>query len=119
MHSYQPVFRLLSLLIIAAILPSEVCGQNTSERQLLPLPVEETLGQRNFLDQTPISLSRDGRMVAYTLRDTRRAHSHDGGQSRTYTPSGVLLGLLGSDVWISNTTTGQSQNLTNGVGTSW
>jgi dipeptidyl aminopeptidase/acylaminoacyl peptidase len=119
MNSNQPVRRFFFLVIVAAISALAVCGQQTSERQLSPLPVEEILGQRNFLDQTPISLSRDGRMVAYTLRDAQRVQSQDVGLSRTYTSSGVLIGLLGSDVWINDTATGQSQNLTKGAGASW
>ena len=108
MKSCQPGF-LVSLLIFAAISPLAVCGQQTSERQLSPLPVEESLGQRSFLNQTPISLSRDGRMVAYTLRDTRRTQPQDVGPSRAYSPSGVLLGLLGSDVWVSDINTESSK----------
>lgn len=115
----QSVFRLLSLIIVAAISPWAVCGQQTSEKQLSPLPVEETLGQRNFLDQTPISLSRDGRMVAYTLQDSRRRDAQANKATGSYTSSGVLIGLLSSDVWISDTTEGKARNITNGVGTSW
>jgi dipeptidyl aminopeptidase/acylaminoacyl peptidase len=93
-------------------------AQIAFEKQLVPLPVEETLGQHDFLNQTPISLSRDGRWVAYTLQDNRRRDLRVSGGS-SYSTSGVLLGLLSSDVWICDTNLGETRNLTNSVGTSW
>lgn len=107
------------LIFTGSALTSLPYAQQATERRLSQLPVEETLKQRNFLDQTPISLSRDGRTVAYTLRDSGRRYSKTAEANGAYSPSGVLLGLLGCDVWITDNKGAHPLNLTNGIGTSW
>jgi dipeptidyl aminopeptidase/acylaminoacyl peptidase len=93
--------------------------QTLEKGVLSPLPLEEALARRSFIPQMPISLSPDGQWVAYTLQDARRKQSPSATRSSIYSPTGVLLGLLGCDVWVSSLDTGEAHNLTNGRGTSW
>lgn len=121
MKTFRSLFRLGIFVTVTAVssLAALICAQPTPEKQLAPLPIEEALHQRNFLGMTPISLSRDGRMVAYTLQDSRRREAQANSTNGRYSDSGVLLGLLSSDIWISDTAGGEAKNLTNGSGTSW
>ena len=42
------------------------------QKQLAPLPVKESFKSLNFPGFIPISLSPDGKLVAYTLQDISR-----------------------------------------------
>jgi dipeptidyl aminopeptidase/acylaminoacyl peptidase len=95
-------------------------SSGTGQRRLAPLPVKEALKTLNLSMFTPLDLSSDGKLVAYVLQDTNR-------KARTKTPrSAQDLEAYGipsradyCDIWISDTGTGVSRNLTQGKGTSW
>ena len=88
-------------------------------RELLPLPIEEAIQSANFPAWVPISLSPDGKWVAFTLHDAKNSTASEGSRYSKITRSGAPSPLAGSDIWIANTRTGQSRNLTGGKGTSW
>jgi len=107
---------LLTLLCVLSLQTVEILAQ---PRQM-SLPVEEVLGALHFSPSTPVDLSPDGKWVAYTLKDDRRMEKASEGNARLYfTRTGVYRGSLGCDVWITNTQTGQTKNLTEGKGSSW
>jgi dipeptidyl aminopeptidase/acylaminoacyl peptidase len=85
-----------------------------------PLPVREALATREIAG-APIDLSADGRWVAYTVNDPRRRTQNVGveGGTSIYLPSGALLQEAGSDVWVADTRSGATINVTKGLGTSW
>jgi hypothetical protein len=83
------------------------------QKRLAPLPVKEALKTLNLSMFTPLDVSSDGQLVAYVLQDTNR-------KAQTKTPrSAQDLEALGipsradySDIWITETATGVSRNLT-------
>jgi len=100
------------------LLPTAPAG--VGQKQLAPLPVKEVLKTLNLSMFTPLDLSPDGKLVAYALQDTNQ-------KAQTKTPrSAQDLERLGipyraeyCDIWISDTATGVSKNITEGRGTSW
>src|SRR5689334_13655431 len=95
-------------------------GRSSGQKQLAPLPVKEALKTLNLSMFTALDLSPDGKVVAYAVQDTNR-------KAQTKTPRsaddleriGIPLRAEYCDIWISDTGTGVSKNLTEGRGTSW
>ena len=85
----------------------------------MPLQIEDALSSLSFQNGVPIDLSPDGKWVAYTLKDPRRGQKTDDERYGFFTRSGVRIFEVGCDVWVTNTTAGQSKCLTNGEGSSW
>jgi len=81
-----------------------------------PLPIDVALNIRTFA-YPPISVSPDGKWVAYTVFDNARAPAGTG-EYRT-SPTGVNSQLRDTDVWVTNTITGESRNLTQGRGANY
>jgi dipeptidyl aminopeptidase/acylaminoacyl peptidase len=88
-------------------------------QQQKPLSVKDAMKMLDLADLAPISLSRDGTWVAYTVEDNSRRETHGDVRYSYYTPTGAWVEALGCDVWITNTKTHESRNLTGGKGTSW
>ncbi len=78
-----------------------------------PLSVEDAVGGRVFCALVPISLSRGGEWLAYTVKDNRRAEE---GDMETWARSGVRDVFTGTDIWVSNMRSGKARNLTGGKG---
>lgn len=85
-----------------------VAGQS-----LHPLSVEDALKVRSFGQLLPISLSPDGKWLAYTVRENERGKGADLELSAR---TGVYGWNTGTDIWISSTETGDTRNLTGGNG---
>ena len=90
----------------------------TQERQLAPIPVEDAIAARTF-STTPFSLSNDGQWLAYTLNDPKRSQIVSDEQQRWLMPSGTPPAQIGCDIWITNTRTRATRNLTEGKGNNW
>ncbi len=88
------------------------------ERQLAPLPVKEAIAARTF-STTPFSLSNDGQWLAYTLNDPKRSQIISDERHRFLTSSGTPPPHIGCDIWITNTRTRETKNVTEGKGNSW
>ena len=85
-----------------------------------PLSIEESLSALSFAFRTPIDLSPDGKWIAYTLQDPRKGRSvSEEERHRYFTETGAPGGQVGCDVWVTNVTTRESRNLTQGKGNSW
>lgn len=106
------LFTLLCVLGLQAV-------DTLAQQKQMPLPVEGVLAALRFSYFTPVDLSPDGRWVAYTLQeDWRREHAKDGYAS-VFSRTGVSQTVLGCDIWVADTQTGESKNLTEGKGSSW
>ena len=92
-----------------------------AQKRVEPIPIKEAFQTLNFPLFIPISLSPDGRLLAYTLQDIRRKDqtAADGSPSYDLTRTGVPRNALYCDVWISDLVAGIATNLTNGQGNSW
>jgi dipeptidyl aminopeptidase/acylaminoacyl peptidase len=84
-----------------------------------PLRIEDAMGVLAFSNRTPIALSPDGEWVAYTVEDDRKRETTSDERYIYYTPTGAFTEAIGCNIWLTNTKTGQSRNLTEGKGTSW
>jgi dipeptidyl aminopeptidase/acylaminoacyl peptidase len=91
------------------------------QKQLAPIPIKEAFKSLNFPSFVPISLSPDGRFIAYTLQDISRKNqpAATGSPSYDLTHTGVPRDALYCDVWITDLETGVPKNLTEGKGNSW
>jgi dipeptidyl aminopeptidase/acylaminoacyl peptidase len=105
------IARSLSLMLLFAGLVSTARAQSFG--------VVEALKVTEFAGRSPISLSADGEWVAYTISDNSKRKTYGDKRYQFYTPTGAFLEALGCDIWISNTRTHESRNLTEGKGTSW
>ncbi len=84
-----------------------------------PFPVEDAITARLLRPNAPIDLSPDGQWVAYTTQDKSRNLPQKDERSTLFLPTGVPGFVIGCDVWISNTKTNETKNLTEGKGSSW
>jgi dipeptidyl aminopeptidase/acylaminoacyl peptidase len=91
-----------------------------AQKQLAPLPIQEAINTLNLPMFTPIQLSPDGKVVAYILRDSKRkAQAKTSRSPEEMERKGIPRSVDFCDLWITDTTTGLSKNLTQGQGTSW
>ena len=110
--------------LLVLLLTSFICvgATGTGVAQQLfnaPLPFSEVISAPSF-GTTPLSLSPDGRWVAYELQDpTRNQLTVDERYQRfRHNAVGTALAHIGSDIWITNTA-GETSNLTKGRGSNW
>ena len=89
------------------------------QKQLIPLQVKDSLTALQFPSGMPIDLSPSGEWVAYTLKNEQRRAPKDDARYSVYTRTGAPVGSIGCDVWITNIKTGETKNITGGVGSSW
>src|SRR6185295_5261218 len=83
-----------------------------------PLPIKDALAALSF-SNFPLSLCPgDEQWIAYQLYDVRR-WTRRGGKYRDLTASGVPTLGAGTDIWLTNTNTGEARNLTGGLGSNW
>jgi dipeptidyl aminopeptidase/acylaminoacyl peptidase len=92
---------------------AEVKAQN-----IAPLPIDVALGQQSFPPYAPISLSPDGRLVAYVVRTSNKIKkSPEAG--RYFNTAGVPSTAVGNRIWITEISTGHSSALTADTIVSW
>jgi dipeptidyl aminopeptidase/acylaminoacyl peptidase len=103
---------LLYLVLLSAV------SAGAQERQLAPLPVETAIAARTF-STTPFSLSNDGQLLAYALSDPKRSQLINDERHRWLTPTGTPPPQVGTDIWITDIRSRQTQNLTQGTGSNW
>lgn len=103
--------------IVCAVFLFIVLAANTAKGQTFG--VNEALKVLEFAGRSPISMSADGEWVAYTIADNSKRKSYGEKRYQFYTPTGAFEEALGCDVWISNSRTHETRNLTEGKGTSW
>jgi dipeptidyl aminopeptidase/acylaminoacyl peptidase len=104
--------------VVVCITLSAVVSALAQEKQLAPLPVQAAISARTF-STTPFSLSNDGEWIAYALNDPSRSQLVTEERHRFITPTGTPPVQIGCDIWITNTRTQETRNLTQGKGNSW
>ena len=85
----------------------------------MPLQIEDALSSLSFAHGVPLDLSPDGEWVAYTLKNPRRTEKPGDERYTFFTRSGVRIVEVGCEVWVTNTTSGESRRLTEDSGSSW
>ena len=118
MPGRKPAEYFISILLLLFFTKPFAC---IAQKRVEPIPIKEAFQTLNFPLFIPISLSPDGRLLAYTLQDIRRKDqtAADGSPSYDLTRTGVPRDALYCDVWISDLVLGTATNLTNGRGNSW
>ncbi len=110
----------LSFLWLCAFLWQGDLNTALAQKQLAPLPVKEAINTLNLPMFTPIRLSPDGKLVAYILRDSnRKARAKNSRSPEEMERMGIPRSVDFCDIWITDTATGRTKNLTQGLGTSW
>src|SRR5262245_30141022 len=84
-----------------------------------PLRIADALSALSFQAYQHVTCSPDGQWVAYVTSDARRRETTQDKRYSIFTRTGAPVAFVGSDVWITNTRTGESKNLTGGKGSSW
>lgn len=100
-----------SNIVLTQVLPSQ--------QGLAAFPVEEAVSQMKFYYNDQVGLSPDGQWIVYAVQDPKRYQTPRDPRYKTLTERGSSTYLQGCDIWIANTNTGESKNLTGGQGTSW
>lgn len=112
--------RLLSLALVIAFGAVNRSAAQTPDPRGGPLEIEDALQTASFPRHTPIVLSRNGELVAYTVRrPTRWLEGAKEERFSEYSPTGVFIEGTACDVWVADTRNGQTTNLTNGRGSNW
>src|SRR6266404_328122 len=101
-------WRLSVCAIIALVLAQGCHAQNEDG-----LSIEDNLDIRHFAEYTPIAVSPDGQLVAYTVKANGRNHGISVGN---YARTGTEWFAVGGDVYVVEVVTKRSQNLTEGRG---
>ena len=105
------------LLMILVVFWLKVGSLGLAQEAKPGLPPEAILQALRFDDFEP-DLSPDGRWLAYTLRDPLRARLNQK-SAGFFSGSGAPTSVSGTDVWITNTATGKSENVTRANGSNW
>lgn len=111
--------RFLNSILLLSACAAPLRPTHAYSQQIEPLPVEELLSARTFAEYMPVDFSPDGEWVAYTLQDNRRKEPPGDERYRVFTRTGVYFYGVGGDIWVSNTKSGQSKNVTGGHGSNW
>lgn len=116
MTTRRPIAIFCLNLVYLCLTQSSGLGQ----KQLAPLPIKEALKTKSFAMFTALDLSPDGKTVAYAVQDTnRKAGTKAPRSARDLERIGIPLRSEYCDIWISDTGTGVTRNLTQGRGTNW
>jgi dipeptidyl aminopeptidase/acylaminoacyl peptidase len=84
-----------------------------------PLRVEEWLRLKRVDYRNDLALTSDGRWVAYTVHDNRRQAWPGDADVNGVLASGNRVGYVDCDVWVTNTATSDTRNVTRGLGSSF
>lgn len=82
-----------------------------------PLDIKTAISTRSI--DGPISLAPTGDWVAYCVTNGLNRQAPKEARNLYYTPTGAVQFFAGDELWITNVRTGQTRNLTNGVGANW
>jgi dipeptidyl aminopeptidase/acylaminoacyl peptidase len=104
-------------LLLAGVASSSAALEQTP--RLAPLPPEAALSEKSLGLYSVERLSPDARRVAYTVCDPRRVPGEPDPRYQAHSRTGVTGFGVGCDVWVADTGTAESRNLTEGKGSSW
>lgn len=111
----------ISKVVVPVLMLAQGSSTFSEAQQTGALPIESVLNTHSLAEASPISFSPDGKWLAYMARDNRREQikKERGIERDHYVRTGLFLRNEGGDVWISNTETSKSRNLTAGKGSAW
>jgi dipeptidyl aminopeptidase/acylaminoacyl peptidase len=104
---------LLLCLVVSLSLPIP----KVTAQKVAALSIQDVIETHSLGETSSLAISPDGRRVAYMVRDDRKTSSRE--ESVAEGETGVPSRDRGGQIWVSNTETGESQNLTGGKGSSW
>ena len=88
----------------------------TPAQERKPIAIEDVLNTKLLARLVPIALSPDGKRLAYTVQDNRRAIAY---VREAYHRTGLPPWGIGSDIWMQDLEPGMVRNLTGGDGDNW
>jgi dipeptidyl aminopeptidase/acylaminoacyl peptidase len=91
--------------------------REVNHAEAIPLTVEDAVSTRSFGELMPIGFSPDGNLLAYTVKDNRRAFESRGLEG--WARAGLAPWASATDIWISNVATGETRRLTDGKNDNW
>lgn len=101
-------------LLLLTLMPCPIRTAHPAETSSpRPLPVEDAVGALGFANLMPVALSPSGEWLAYTVKNNRRSSS---GDLETWVRTGVRDIYTGTDIWMTNTQTGELKKLTSDKG---
>jgi dipeptidyl aminopeptidase/acylaminoacyl peptidase len=112
---WKPGRRICALFLGVLML---ACESASTQSNLGELPLEAVLHVLNFGDFRP-SLSPNGKWLAYVIQDPLRAEQVSKKSQSFFLETGAPVAAAGTDVWITNTDSGESTNLTEAKGRNW
>ena len=102
---HSTVFALCGTLLVPAV-----------AQRPTPLPIEDVLSARSFADGSPIQFSPDSKWLAYTVAEDRRSELQT---TEDFLRAGLSTAAKSTDVFVVETTTGDSRSITDGQGENW
>jgi len=107
--------RLLTTLFVlsSSLVPGPADGQAR-----VPLSISDALGGHSLGEVSPLSTSPDGRLVAYSVRDKKKVELSKSEDER-FVRTGIFSRNQAGEIWITDTHTGVTRNLTGNVGSNW
>lgn len=109
----------VAVFVVAVFFAGAPATTFANNKPVEPLKIEDALGAFLLANDAPVTLSPDGEWVAYTVKDDRKRETPSDPRFTLYTQTGAYEEALGCDIWITNTRTGESRNLTQSKGTNW
>lgn len=105
-----------ALLASIAIFLQMICPPVRAQELRQPLPVEGLVSALSLTDDAA-ALSPDGNWLAYTVQDPRKAERFNY-EEHPYADFGSV-GKTGLDIWVTDTRSGTSRRVTDGVAANW
>ena len=107
---------LQNVTLVFLLLLNEAGGTSAvSALQTGPLPIEETIRTRSFVEDSPLAFSPDGEWISYVLRDDTAIRADE----ETFVRTGIPARSYGGKIWIVNRKTGENQTISEYAGSSW
>ena len=106
-------------LLIALCFPTCLLIPGIAAPQTLaPLSISDVLNGYSFGEVSPLSISPDGRWVAYMVRDKKKV-AVTKSETERFVRTGIFSRNESGEIWITDAQTGITRNLTGGGGSNW
>lgn len=104
----------LSVIVIAYLIGGVF--EIANAQQIAALPVESALGGHSFGELSSPEFSPYGKWLAYVVKDNDRSVTAD---FTAWVRTGIPMWANGFSIWISDTETGETRDLTGAKGNNW
>ena len=102
---HSSVFVLCGILLLPAV-----------AQQLSPLPIEDVLSARSFVQNSPVEFSPDNERLAYVVAQDRPSKL---AKMEDFLRAGFPISARSTDILVVELKTGESRSITRGVGENW